>query len=112
VDLESRVREIHSGLKPGFPAVSSAHVENLVDDRYPWVISLARSMPAATDGGSVGIIQVDLNYEIIADLCRNIQLGTSGYVFILDGKGDLVYHPRQQLIYGNLKSERFSDVLA
>ena len=112
MDLESRFREIHSGLKPGFPAVSSAHVENLVDDRYPWVISLARSMPAATDGGSVGIIQVDLNYEIIADLCRNIQLGTSGYVFILDGKGDLVYHPRQQLIYGNLKSERFSDVLA
>jgi two-component system sensor histidine kinase YesM len=112
VDLESRFREIHGGLKPGFPAVSSAHVENLVDDRYPWVISLARSMPAAADGRSVGIIQVDLNYEIIADLCRNIQLGTSGYVFILDGQGDLVYHPRQQLIYGNLKSERFSDVLA
>jgi two-component system sensor histidine kinase YesM len=112
VDLESRFREIHEGLKPGFPAVSSAHVENLVDDRYPWVISLARGMPAAADARSVGIIQVDLNYEIIADLCRNIQLGTSGYVFILDGKGDLVYHPRQQLIYGNLKSERFSDVLA
>jgi two-component system sensor histidine kinase YesM len=112
VDLESRFREIHSGLNPGFPAVSSAHVENLVDDRYPWVISLARSMPAAADGRSVGIIQVDLNYEIIADLCRNIQLGTSGYVFILDGNGDLVYHPRQQLIYGSLKSERFSDVLA
>jgi two-component system sensor histidine kinase YesM len=112
VDLKSRFQEIHSGLKPGFPAVSSAHVENLVDDRYPWVISLARSMPPAADGRSAGIIQVDLNYEIIADLCRNIQLGTSGYVFILDGKGDLVYHPRQQLIYGNLRSERFSDVLA
>ncbi len=112
VDLKSRFREIQSELKSGFPSISSAHVENLVDDRYPWVISLARSMSVATDGRSVGIIQVDLNYEIIAALCRNIQLGTSGYVFILDGKGDVVYHPRQQLIYGNLKSERFSDVLA
>ena len=112
VDLRARFKEIQGGLKSGSPALSSAHVENLADDRYPWVISLARGMPAAADGRSAGIVQVDLNYQIIADLCRNIQLGTSGYVFILDGKGDVVYHPRQQLIYGNLRSERFSDVLA
>jgi two-component system, sensor histidine kinase YesM len=112
VDLRGRFIELEAGLRAGSPAVSSAHVENLVDDRYPWVISLARSVPSGAGGAAIGVIQVDLNYQIIADLCRNIQLGTSGYVFILDTRGDLVYHPRQQLIYGNLRSERFAQVLA
>jgi two-component system sensor histidine kinase YesM len=33
-------------------------------------------------------------------------------VFILNRTGDIVYHPRQQLIYGNLKSERISEILS
>lgn len=94
-----------------YPFVSSAHVENLIDGRYPWVISLVREL-AGAGGSSPGYIQVDLNYAIIEDLCKNIQLGSSGYVFILDKSGDIVYHPRQQLVYGNLKTERIPELLA
>ena len=32
-------------------------------------------------------------------------------MFILSHSGDIVYHPRQQLIYGNLKSERIPEIL-
>ena len=92
-------------------AVSSAHVENIMEGRYPWVISLVRELKDGT-GGSLGYIQVDLNYAIIDDLCRKAKPGASGYVFILGSSGDIVYHPRQQLIYGNLKTERFSELLA
>jgi two-component system sensor histidine kinase YesM len=112
VDLRDRFAELEAEMVPDRPAVSSAHVENLVDYRYPWVVSLVRDMRAAPGGRSIGLIQVDLNYEIIASLCRNIQLGMSGYVFILNRNGEIVYHPRQQLIYGNLKSERIEDILA
>jgi two-component system sensor histidine kinase YesM len=94
-----------------YPFVSSAHVENMIDGRYPWVISLVRELIGA-DGAALGYIQVDLNYAIIEDLCKDIQLGSSGYVFILDKTGDIVYHPRQQLVYGNLKTERIPDLLA
>ena len=111
VNLRERFSELETRLGPDRPSVSSAHVENLVDFRYPWVISLVRDMRAAPSGQSFGLIQVDLNYDIIASLCRNIQLGVSGYVFILSSSGDIVYHPRQQLIYGNLKSERIADIL-
>ena len=112
VDLRQRFSELEAGVVPGRPSVSSAHVENLVDSRYPWVISLVRSLPGEPGGESMGLIQVDLNYGIIARLCRNIQLGKSGYVFILNRTGDIVYHPRQQLIYGNLKSERIPEILS
>jgi two-component system sensor histidine kinase YesM len=93
------------------PFVSSAHVENMIAGRYPWVISLVREI-RGRDGAAVGFIQVDLNYAIIDDLCRSAQSGDSGYVFILGASGDIVYHPRQQLIYGNLKTERIGELLA
>ena len=112
VDLMDRFNELETKLGPDRPSVSPAHVENLMDSRYPWVISLVRDMRAAPGGPSFGLIQVDLNYDIIASLCRNIQLGISGYVFILGSSGEIVYHPRQQLIYGSLKSERIADILA
>jgi len=112
VDLRKRFAELDAGAVPDRPSVSSAHVENLVDYRYPWVISLVRTLPAGPSGQSLGLIQVDLNYDIIAGLCKDIQLGKSGYVFILNRTGEIVYHPRQQLIYGNLKSEKIADILA
>jgi two-component system sensor histidine kinase YesM len=112
VNLKDRFDELESKIGPDRPSVSSAHVENLMDSRYPWVISLVRDMRASPGGPSFGLIQVDLNYDIIASLCRNIQLGISGYVFILGSGGDIVYHPRQQLIYGSLKSERIAEILA
>jgi two-component system sensor histidine kinase YesM len=101
--------------------VSSAHVENMIDGRYPWVISLVRELHGDS-GTLLGYIQVDLNYAVIDDLCRNAQMGLtspgvpaprdSGYVFILGASGDIVYHPRQQLVYGGLKTERIAEILA
>jgi two-component system, sensor histidine kinase YesM len=101
----------HYAAPAGGLAVSSAHVENMVDGRYPWVISLVRELRDA-NGASLGFIQVDLNYAIIDDLCRNAQPGASGYVFILGASGGIVYHPRQQLVYGGLWSERIPELLA
>ena len=50
----------------------------MIDGRYPWVISLVREFKGR-DGSVLGYIQVDLNYAIIEDLCKDIQLGSSGY---------------------------------
>ncbi len=91
---------------PGqFRIVSPARVENLFDDRYSWVVSLVREFV------DKGFVQVDLNYGIIDELCRKVQLGASGYIFIINAQGEIVYHPRQQLIYAKLKTERIADLL-
>ena len=89
--------------------VSAARVENLFDDRYQWVISLVLAQPNAPSPAAW--LQVDLNYAVIDDLCRKIQLGRSGYVFIVNAAGEIVYHPRQQLVYSGLKGERVGDIL-
>ena len=96
-----------SPVSVGLPAasLSSSHVQNLIAGKYPWVITLSRDVWDTKTNKHKGTLLVDLNYKIIEGLCSDIQLGKSGYVFIINQAGDIVYHPRQQLIYSGLKNE-------
>lgn len=91
--------------------LTPGHVQNLIMDEYPWVISLAKSVTARATGEFAGILMVDLNYELIEKLCQEVQLGSKGYVFVINSNGEIVYHPRQQLIYSNLKNEYIDEIL-
>ncbi|UJF32379.1 cache domain-containing protein [Paenibacillus hexagrammi] len=94
----------------GQTAVSSSHVQNLYIGEYRWVVSISRQLPAH-DGHGGGVLLVDLNYSVINNLCKQVQVGKHGYVFIIDPSGDLVYHPQQQIMNTQLKSERIEDIL-
>jgi len=95
----------------GSSVISSSHVQNVILDRYRWVISLSREILAADSGQSAGVLLVDLNYDVIEGICSSIQLGKRGYIFIVDRNGEIVYHPQQQLLYGGLKSENIRLVM-
>jgi len=95
----------------GKPVISASHVQNLIKDRYPWVISMSREIRDATTGKGEAILLVDLNFNVITNLCSSVSLGKRGYVFIVDKSGNIVYHPQQQLIYSNLKREYIQNVL-
>ena len=86
-------------------SLSSSYVQDLVVGRYSWVITLSRDVLDTSTNLHRGTLLVDLDYSVIEELCSNIQLGKSGYVFIINSKGEIVYHPRQQLIYSGLKGE-------
>lgn len=90
--------------------VSPSHVQHIFEDQYRWVVSISRKLPES-DRSQEGVLLVDLNYNVINDLCRQIELGQRGYVFIVSPSGDLVYHPQQQLIHSELKSEQMQTVL-
>jgi two-component system sensor histidine kinase YesM len=89
----------------GDSVISSSHVQNIIADRYQWVISLSREIVDPETSRGIGILLVDLNYRIIEQICGSIALGERGYIFIVDQNGDIVYHPQQQLLYGGLKTE-------
>lgn len=91
--------------------VSSSHVQNLFLNQYPWVVSLSRAILDPHSGEVLGVILIDLNFSVIDDICNQITLGSRGYVFILDQKGSIVYHPQQQLVYSGLKTENIDRIL-
>ncbi|TFE30647.1 cache domain-containing sensor histidine kinase [Cohnella luojiensis] len=95
----------------GKVVISSSHVQYLYLREYRWVVSISRQLGEPGKPGS-GVLMVDLNLNVINNLCKQIELGNRGYVFILDPAGDLIYHPQQQLLYSRLKSEAIPTLLA
>ena len=98
-------------LAKGNAVISPSHVQNLFLKEFRWVVSLSREIYTQQNGTPLGILLVDLNFNIIEDLCKNIHQGKSGYIFIVDESGKIIYHPDQQLIYSNLKAEMIDKVI-
>ncbi|RUS42442.1 sensor histidine kinase [Cohnella sp. AR92] len=94
----------------GKSVISAPHVQNIIQDEYRWVVSLSRELKNSDGLTADGIFLVDLNMSVINDLLSQINLGKKGYVFIVDQSGNIVYHPQQQLIYSNLRSEKIAEV--
>lgn len=90
---------------------STPHVQNLFVDpdyRYRWVVSLSRHVELTRDGAiESGVLLVDMSYSGIEQICKDVDLGAGqgGYLYLVDGAGEIVYHPRQQLIYAGLQEE-------
>ncbi len=89
---------------------STPHVQNLFEDpdyRYRWVVSLSRQVEL-TRAGSIegGVLLVDMSFSGIEQICKDVELASSdGYLYLIDGDGEIIYHPRQQLIYAGLLEE-------
>jgi two-component system sensor histidine kinase YesM len=96
----------------GRRVLSSSHVQNLVYDDYKWVVTLSKAIRTKETGKILGALLVDLNYSSITKLCQNINMGNKGYVFLIDSNGEIIYHPRQQLIYTGIRKEKISEILS
>ena len=95
--------------KPENLHFSSSHVQNLFVDsnnRYYWVISLGRGIELTKDGSTFGgILVVDMNFSGIEQLFTKVNSGGMCYVYLMDQSGNIIYHPKQNLIYSQLFDE-------
>lgn len=91
--------------------VSPSHVQNLIEGEYKWVISISKAITDPVTGEVTGVMVVDLNYRSIESICENVQLGKTGYIYIVDSKRNIIFHPQQQLLYAGIKTESIVEVL-
>ncbi|MDC7238746.1 MAG: sensor histidine kinase [Spirochaetales bacterium] len=89
----------------GQTIVSSSYVQNIIWGRYSWVVSLSRGIKSLEDGALKGVLLVDLKFNRIRELCESLVIGQKGYNFILDDRGNYVFHPTQQLVYSDIRVE-------
>ncbi len=75
----------------GKPILTSARMQGFSANKDAWVISLCREMKSS-DGTNAGLIIIDLNYNVIDDVLGDLDLGTKGSVFVVNDKGQAVYH--------------------
>ena len=87
--------------------ISQPHVESIFPGWYPWVVTMIE--PLESDGEEAWVA-LDLRFASISSYINNVGIGQHGYCFLMDESG-ILYHPQQQLIYSQLKSED-TDTLA
>lgn len=81
---------------------TTPHVQYIFDNnenQYRWVITLTRAVEI-THGTSTeqGILLIDIRYNSLAQILENITLGNQGYLYMIGNDGELIYHPKMQMI--------------
>lgn len=46
-----------------------------------------------------------MSFKELAATINNVSIGQHGYCYLMDERGNMVYHPQQQLLYAGLKKE-------
>ena len=91
------------------PHFSVPHVQNLFEEstqRHNWVISLSRMVELTTGGATGrGVLLVDMSYSGIEMIFQQMGGDAAGYVYLIDKSGEIIYHPKQKLIYSGLFAE-------
>ena len=88
--------------------ITKPYVESLFEGYYPWVVTVYQKIQKE-DGTSIQV-NIDIRFSDIANYVDDVGIGQHGYVYIADEKGNLIYHPQQQLIYSGLKEEKGMDL--
>lgn len=91
---------------------TTPHVQYIFDNnenQYRWVITLTRAVEI-THGTSAdqGILLVDIRYSSLQQILEDIKLGNQGYLYMISSGGELIYHPKMQLIETGQTSENIA----
>lgn len=88
---------------------SIPHIQNLYEynqNKYNWVVSLSRSVEITRDGHSTqGVLLVDMNFLGIESIFSKNKTSKNSYTYLISRDGEIIYHPRQQLIYSDIEKE-------
>ncbi len=82
--------------------MTAPHVMSIFRSHYPWVVTMTAPLPVQ---GAAAWVSLDLSFSGISSYINGVSIGQRGYCFLMDGDGNIVYHPQQQLLYSGLKSE-------
>ena len=77
----------------GLPLYSPPHLQQYTISTPHSVISLNRAISLYVGGKPLGVISIDLSLDTLSKICSSVSLGETGYIFIVDEKGNYIYHP-------------------
>ena len=69
-------------------------------DKNDWVISVSQEIHDK-NGVNLGVLLLDIDYEVIDNYLEDLNLGSQGYSFIIDKNLNLVYHPDVEVFEDN-----------
>ncbi len=88
--------------------ISKPHVNSLFLNEYPWVVTMSKRVKLLDE--EIVQIGVDIEFSEIASYIDNVGIGRHGYCYIVDGEGNIIYHPQQNLIFNEIKEEPTAEI--
>lgn len=96
-------KSVFLNLKDGF-AITQPHVNTLYKNKYPWVVTIAKREYSNLFAQQV-FVAIDFKFSSIAKYIDKVSIGQRGYCYIINSKGEIIYHPQQQMLFSGLKKE-------
>lgn len=91
------------------PVLTSARMQNFSMDKDNWVISLSREIKNEK-GKNIGVLLIDVQYKVIEDYLANLDLGRSGFSFILNADHEVVYHEDPAYFQNKTKQQELHQI--
>lgn len=87
--------------------ISEPQVQNLYNGSHDWVISVYKRIELYQPSGQKkrSVLKLDVSITALDEICNNLNLGGSGYVYITNQENEIIYHPQQALIFSGYKEE-------
>lgn len=91
------------------PVLTSARMQDFSMDKDNWVISLSREIKDA-EGKNIGVLLIDIQYKVIEDYLKNLNLGNEGFSFILNANNEVVYHQNPSYFQNPVKQKYLQQI--
>ncbi|WP_391204363.1 cache domain-containing protein [Psychrobacillus sp. L4] len=101
-----------SAIKSGnTPVLTSARMQDFTMDKDNWVISISREIKN-NQGNNIGVLLIDIEYKVIEDYLTNLDLGETGFSFILNDHSEVVYHADPSYFKDSAKQLSLQEIVA
>jgi two-component system sensor histidine kinase YesM len=80
-------------------------------DHKEQVISIARRLVSPMTLKSIGMIVMDVNFKRFQEIAEKVNIGHTGYLYIIDSEGHFVYHPNLLELGSSANFEKLNDIL-
>ena len=95
--------------RPDALLFSQPHVQHTFagsEGQYRWGITLARAVEIRERASThQGVLMLELLYSGLQQYFDNVSIGTHGYIYMIGSDGEILYHPRMQLIESGIEEE-------
>ena len=85
---------------------SDRNITNHVDFNDSEIVSGVRAILDPDTQEVVGVVLIDLKLRLISETIENVRSGKSGFLMVIDDRGDTIYSPKSQILH-DIKPEWF-----
>ena len=82
-----------------YPRPIGRNIRNVLQYSAEEVVSIVKAVVDPQSGRQKGVILIDLKLGVVDDIFTNTTLGESGFIYIVDAAGNIVYAPVNKTVY-------------